>query len=49
MKLNEKFRKCIKEIDRYIKNSGDLSVDCYYRFKELTECDDIRKIMEDCL
>lgn len=46
---NTKFRKCIKEIDKYIKESGDLSVDCYYKFSELVECDDIRKIMENCL
>lgn len=44
---NIKYRNCIKEINKYIKESGDLSVDCYYKFNELDECDDVRKIMED--
>lgn len=48
MTIGELLNKLDKIKDYLINNANeDLSVDCYYKFKDLSEFDDINKLLEE--
>ena len=48
-RICEDYERVLDKIKEYLNNNAneDLSVDCYYKFKDLYEYDEIKKLLEE--